>query len=69
MTAAAVIGYVIVPRRHEAPDPELDDQPVETRENHLKSIITGAVKRAVVAQASRALGDVVNGFFTADDEA
>lgn len=67
VTAAAVIGYAIVPKRREASDRELDDQPDEPHENHLKAVITGAVKKAAVAQVGRALGEIVNGFFTADE--
>lgn len=67
VTAAAVIGYAIVPKRRETADLDLDDQPDEPHENHLKAVVTGAVKKAAVAQIGRALGEIVNGFFTADE--
>lgn len=67
VTAAAVVGYAIVPKRRETPEWGLDDQSDESQENHLKAVITGAVKRAAVAQAGRVLGEIVNGFFTADE--
>lgn len=71
VAAAAVIGYAIVPRRTKASsDSDFDDYPDDQPQaNHLKEVVTGAVKRAAVAQASRALGGVVNGFFTTEDEA
>jgi len=73
VTAAAVIGYAIVPGRSriggEDFTGDVDDPSTATRAEELKSVLAGAAKRAAVAHVSRALGDVVSGFFTTEDDA
>jgi len=73
VTAAAVIGYVIVPGRtksgREDFTGDMDGPPAVSKAEELKLVLVGAAKRAAVAHVSRTLGDVFGGFFTADDEA
>ena len=73
VTAAAVIGYAIVPGRSKSGADDFpgdtDDPSAASRTEELRSVLVGAAKRAAVAHVSRALGDVFGGFFTADDEA
>ena len=73
VTAAAVIGYAIVPLKAKAggrgSTREIKGKHGALRDNELKSVLFGAAKRAVVTHASKTLGDVFSGFFTADDAA
>ena len=73
VTAVAVIGYAIVPGRpktgEEGSTSDIDDPSAASGADELKSVLVGVVKRAAVAHVSRALGDLVSGFFIADDEA
>ena len=72
VTAAAVIGYAIVPGRpktgEEGSISDIDDPSAASGADELKSVLLGAAKRAAVAHVSRALGDLVSGFCIANDE-
>ena len=73
VTSAAVIGYAIVPGRTKSAAEDsagdIDDPSAVSRADELRSVLVGAAKRATVAHVSRALSDLVSGFFTAEDEA
>lgn len=73
VTAAAVIGYAIVPGRNEtgAEDVavDVDEFQAPSRAEELKSVLAGAAKRAAMAHLRKSLGEAFIGFFTTDDEA
>ena len=73
VTAAALIGYAIVPGRSKSGAEDFtgdtDDPSAASKTEELRSVLVGAAKRAAVAHVSRTLGDVVGGFFTVEDEA
>ena len=69
VTAAAVIGFAIVPGRAKTTDGDPDDQGEDSKVDVLRSMVSATAKRAAMAHLSRTLGDVFGGFFTADDEA
>ena len=69
VTAAAVIGYAIVPGRATTTNGDPNDQGEDSKADVLKAMLAGFAKRAAMAHLSRALGDVFGGFFNADDEA
>ena len=69
VTAAAVIGYAIVPGRAKTTDGDPDDQGEDSKVDVLRSMVSATAKRAAMAHLSRTLGDVFGGFTTADDEA
>jgi len=69
VTAAAVIGYAIVPGRTQTTDGDPDDQSDDSKADVLRSMLAATAKRAAMAHLSRTLGDVFGGFFTAGDEA
>lgn len=66
VSAAAAIGFVIVPARK---NPRTEDSSHSTRERtssaaaeELKSVLVGAAKKAATAYARKSLGDFVSGF-------
>ena len=62
MTAAAVIGYAIVPGRTKTTDGDPDDQSDDSKTDVLRSMLAATAKRAAMAHLSRTLGDVFGGF-------
>ena len=69
VTAAAVIGYAIVPGRTKTTGGDPDDQGEDSKANVLRSMFAATAKRAAMAHLSRTLGDVFGGFITTDDGA
>jgi len=69
VTAAAVVGYAIVPGRTKTAGGDPDDQSDESKADVLMSMVAATAKRAAMAHLSRTLGDVFGGFFAADDGA
>ena len=68
VTAAAVIGYAIVPGRTKTTDDDPDDHSDKSKADVLRSMLAATAKRAAMTHLSRTLGDVFGGFSTADDE-
>ena len=69
VTAAAVIGYAIVPGLATTTNGDPDDRGEASEADDLKSMLAGIAKRAAMAHLSRTMGDAVAGFFVPDDEA
>jgi len=73
VTAAAALGYVLVPSRKipgaEDSTRDVNRQPAAFTTDELRSVLIGAAKRAATAYASKSLGAVVASFLAADDTA